>query len=1199
MSRTFFGREQELKQLRQALEAAASPDADPRGPRIVFVVAETGYGKSRLVQELYHDLTQDPKWDPPESDFWPDTFGDRGEELSVNPSMSGHQAKGLPRFLWLGMRWHPTDVRNVADRRSALPDLKSTIDVQEAVARDLDSLLQKAGRKLRSADTGALAKAALSAAADQISGGSVLIWCAKLAKVAKDTLDRRAKGPMDHDRAAEEAAKDIHEVLLEQFRAMMDGRGGIPVVLWLDDAQWIDSLSLEFLRRLWRTATVRNWPLCVVATHWEREWRELHALPEEERQGTLVHYAETWPTRTTEVRLGKARDEDLRRLVQQHLPGLTKAQAGMLLGKADGNYLSMLENLGSLRQEPGNFLDEDLRKGFSASGETEVASWESDRQKRIEQRFRKLEKRVKNLLGWSSQLGVRFLHGVVSDYAQRVAREERPDQLFALCEDPLVILATANPWMREFRDKAFHLEAAKYFRTYGVRESGKLSEVLREHLTQWVQRSFGADGAWVEHDGDDPSSAPESSVLRLLLEKRSEELRDLLDIARREIPLPRQTDWTREADVVALRVFRVSIKNDAESNLWDRVREAGKALEGIDWSTLSADVLGDRALERMADRLDTAGLPWIALRMREQVVRMRERMLTGGWAEEEAADDLRRALNDLGDSLQTAGRYEEALRMFRHASQIAAARMEKPGTPESRREFAGFLKRVAGIEEERGDLVAALSKHEECLAIARELASEFGTPESRRDVMISLASVAGIEQERGDLDSALSKYEESLTIARALASELRTPESRRDLSLTLYRVAGIEHQRGDLDAALSKCKESLVIARALASEFGTPQSIGDLSTSLVYVARIEQELGDMAAALSNYEESLSIRRELASDLGTPSSRRGVSFSLRMVAGIEETRGDLEGALPKYKECLAIDRELASEFGTPESRRDVMISLGSVAGIEEARGDLEGALSKYEECLAIARGLASEFGTPRSRRDVGVSLDAVARLEKERGDLGGALQKYEECLAIARALASELDTPLSRRDVSASLDSLGWIEQARGNLKGALAKYEESLSIARVVALELGTPDSRRDLASSLGNVAGIDEARGDMDAALSKYEEGLSICRELCRETSETEDINGYVLACCNIAKIQLAKGDPTSAFAALTTSADSLPVLEASSISDHDQLDTAATWHELASKTASALGETSRAEREAALGLSLRERSATLKQDD
>ena len=96
MSKTFFGREQELKQLRQALEAAASPDADPRGPRIVFVVAETGYGKSRLVQELYHDLTQDPKWDPPESDFWPDAFGDRGEELSVNPSMSGTRRRVHP-----------------------------------------------------------------------------------------------------------------------------------------------------------------------------------------------------------------------------------------------------------------------------------------------------------------------------------------------------------------------------------------------------------------------------------------------------------------------------------------------------------------------------------------------------------------------------------------------------------------------------------------------------------------------------------------------------------------------------------------------------------------------------------------------------------------------------------------------------------------------------------------------------------------------------------------------------------------------------------------------------------------------------------------------------------------------------------------------------------------------------------------------
>ena len=85
---------------------------------------------------------------------------------------------------------------------------------------------------------------------------------------------------------------------------------------------------------------------------------------------------------------------------------------------------------------------------------------------------------------------------------------------------------------------------------------------------------------------------------------------------------------------------------------------------------------------------------------------------------------------------------------------------------------------MAGIEEARGDLDAALAKYEESLGIARLLAEELGTPESRRDVSVSLDKVAGIEEARGDLDAALAKYEESLGIVRLLAEELGTRFSR-------------------------------------------------------------------------------------------------------------------------------------------------------------------------------------------------------------------------------------------------------------------------------------------------------------------------------------------------------------------------------------------------------------------------------------
>jgi len=77
MSRAFYGRAKELAQLRAACEQVAARDRSGKstGPSMVFVVAETGYGKSRLVQELYLQLTEDERWDPAAHDYWPPAFG--------------------------------------------------------------------------------------------------------------------------------------------------------------------------------------------------------------------------------------------------------------------------------------------------------------------------------------------------------------------------------------------------------------------------------------------------------------------------------------------------------------------------------------------------------------------------------------------------------------------------------------------------------------------------------------------------------------------------------------------------------------------------------------------------------------------------------------------------------------------------------------------------------------------------------------------------------------------------------------------------------------------------------------------------------------------------------------------------------------------------------------------------------------------
>jgi tetratricopeptide (TPR) repeat protein len=117
------------------------------------------------------------------------------------------------------------------------------------------------------------------------------------------------------------------------------------------------------------------------------------------------------------------------------------------------------------------------------------------------------------------------------------------------------------------------------------------------------------------------------------------------------------------------------------------------------------------------------------------------------------------------------------------------------------------------------------------------------SPTTLRDLSVSLNKVAGIQQERGQLDDALTAYTESLTLRRRILTTYGdTPQSLRDLSVSLNKVAGIQQERGQLDDALTAYTESLTLSRRILTTYGdTPQSLRDLSVSLDNVAGIQQQ----------------------------------------------------------------------------------------------------------------------------------------------------------------------------------------------------------------------------------------------------------------------------------------------------------------------------------------------------------------------
>ncbi|MBM4100622.1 MAG: hypothetical protein FJ260_11870, partial [Planctomycetes bacterium] len=629
--------------------------------------------------------------------YWPDAFNDQGMQLRVVPNMEGHLAQGPPRFAWLGARWQSPDVRNVTDRRSALPELRHSIMVHAEILRRHGSSWQDATGRIRDAIRKDSAGEFVGQVADAAVpfGGLLMKLFKGAANLAKDRLD----GPRSVEQAEDAASKTLVDEVCECLHSLVDGAGGLPTVLWLDDA------PQEFVRRTWRTAQQRNWPLLVVVTHWEREWRELkRAGASAAAGGAMAPFdlssLDGEPGVDARV-LNPSSPDSLAEYAASRLPGLTPSQRALLLEKAAGNFLTMVENVGDLLCVPQNFVDRDVSRSLSSAGEREVGEWAIDRQMRGKQRFTKLAPELQELLGWGSYLGVSFLREVVEEYAEGVPGLRGAPERLREAVDPLVILGEPSEHLREFRDRAFHHVARRHFAHYGMEHAEALDEVLRERAAEWVNRSFDGEGNEVWPNEEQGIPAPPRSVTGLT----NEEARDMLGMAAQCLRLDNGESWDTPMQRAALRTRFLQVILDARDNLWSRVRDHCTALECVKWSTNASTVISHSAQFLL----------------------------------------LQHARN--------SGALTTARNLAIHRLSIVRARTNTED-PESLRDLGIALSRVGDIELSRGQVDEAYAKFLEYLTISHQLAQQIGNPQSLRDLGIALNRVAAIEFSRGQVDEA-------------------------------------------------------------------------------------------------------------------------------------------------------------------------------------------------------------------------------------------------------------------------------------------------------------------------------------------------------------------------------------------------------------------------------------------------------------
>jgi CHAT domain-containing protein/Tfp pilus assembly protein PilF len=396
----------------------------------------------------------------------------------------------------------------------------------------------------------------------------------------------------------------------------------------------------------------------------------------------------------------------------------------------------------------------------------------------------------------------------------------------------------------------------------------------------------------------------------------------------------------------------------------------------------------------------------------------------------------------------------QALAVFREAQRI-----EKPGTPDARRqaipryEAALTLWREAGDTEGEGNSLTAIGRdyvilREPTKAIefhqkALPLQKAAGNLRGQLDVLRGLALACDSLQENAQ---SIDYQIQAIEVARAIGQKFEEGILLNNLGHA-YWVIGEERQALDsLNLALNIRKE-------------IPDQLG-IAYTLQTIGIVYSSMGDPQKALDSYAQALPIWR-------AQNNREGEAYALNNIGFIYATLGDARKALEQYGRALDIWRQLKSQAGEAMTSNNVGLAYAAMHQPAQA-------LAEYQRALAA-------FETLNDRRSQAYALQNIGDAQADLGSHRLALEYYEKSLQLKRAIGD-------RPGESYTLHNLGDSYHALGDLEKAAAYYRDALAIRQATGDRAGEALTRSALARIYRDRGELNTARSEIETALKQIE---------------------------------------------------------------------------------------------------------------
>ncbi|MEQ5807791.1 AAA family ATPase, partial [Alteromonas sp. NFXS44] len=1122
-SKLFVGRKKELSQLIAAYDKAFKGNV-----QIVPIVAETGFGKTRLAQELYNWLSvnRDPAG---EAGYWPDLLERIENNLTVNPPAENcGQRKLVMPYLWWGLRIPDPGARNEIISGALWPAISSLKPHLAQYQKEVE----KRAIKFKALKEGA--KGATSLGFDVLgnivtfgllgAGKTIIESGIAFYNIHKErvTLEEKTVTP---NQTNQNMNDELSETIISDLRLLAcppsKNLPKIPLVLLLDDAQWLsqDQSTLAFFEQLIVTAKQENWPLLLIITCWEKEWHD-----SEENQLAPAKWLDR-AEGDSPILLGSAKG--LENIISKAFSGLVPPQIELLLDKADGNPRFLDEILMFLDRSPKYFKERDQSLPLSLKGEKAIA--EMNFADLVLDRFEAAPENVRKVLALSSLQGMSFSPRI-SELMAESAAIAQASQAISYSETPLGFTSirseTATTFPESKAEKNEKIIQSVEFRLKAYREAA--IEDLENHIDEISAHQYFAKARQQINLSICQSSNIDLEILMAFVEepqaalaaaaeliKRANEKLDnraAASIAANVMPLLKEVDSPPPYDV-ADKILNADSNFHSVSN---------KHLEIVDrfilmFSAQHVDV------QNLALQIDVtkyyrfrSRINYIlsgALKAAEdaQISLTESRLIADKYQSTDAIENLAISINDFARILQVTEGPKVAKPLFVEVEQLMRALAEEIESPSVKRDLALATFDLATVTRDIDGSEAAKPLFVEVERLMRILAEDLKTPSARKDLASATAHLANVTRDIGGPEAAkplFVKYEQMML---ALAKELKTPSARMDLANAISRLATLTRDTDGPEAAKPLFVQYEQLMRTLASELKIPIANKNLALAIYHLASVMHDTDGPETAKPLFVEVEQLMKALAEELNTPGARKDLADATFHLATVTYDLDGPETARPLFVEYEQLKQALADELKTPDAQIDLINATAHLANVTRDIGGPEAAKPLFVKYEQLMRALAEELKTPGVRRDLANANFQLATVMRDTDGPEAAKPLFVKYEQLMRTLADELKTPNALKESAYAAYHLATVTRDTDGPETAKPLFVEVEQLMKALAEELNTPGARKDLADATFHLANLSRDIDGPEAAkplFVKYEQLMRALAEELKTPGARKDLS-------------------------------------------------------------------------------------------